>query len=75
LDYNSNNSFTVFSQNNNNNNNDQENKTNTWISEQDNLNITISLDPKVPVVDNKTKIIFDIRKLNSSVFLIIQMQE
>ena len=56
-----NNSFTVFSQSAN--NNEQENKTNTWISKRNNLNITMSLDPKVPVVDDKTKITFDTRKL------------
>jgi hypothetical protein len=60
--YNTNsNSFTVFSQSAN--NNEQENKTNTWISKRNNLNITMSLDPKVPVVDEKTKITFDTRKL------------
>lgn len=58
------NSFIVFSQIVNNNN--QDNKTNTWISKQDNLNITMNLYPKVPVVDEKTNITFDLRKLNSS---------
>ena len=65
LDYNITNSFFIFSSA---NNNDQENKANTWISKRDNLNITMSLEPKVPVIDEKTKIIFDIRKLNSSGF-------
>ena len=62
--YNTNNSFTVFSQSAN--YNDQENKINTWISKQNNLNITMNLNPKIPVVDEKTKITFDVRKLNSS---------
>lgn len=48
------------------NNNNQDNKTNTWISKQDNLNITMNLNPKVPVVDEKTNITFDLRKLNGS---------
>lgn len=64
--YNTNNSFTVFSQSAN--YNDQENKINTWISKQNNLNITMNLNPKIPVVDEKTKITFDVRKLNSSDF-------
>src|SRR5919112_5838672 len=38
----------------------------TWISKRENLNISITLDPKVPIVDQNTKIYFDIKKLNSS---------
>ena len=42
---------------------------NIWTSERNNLNITIKLVPKVPVIDQKTKILFDVRALNdSSVF-------
>ena len=41
-------------------------KNDTWISKQNNLNVTISLEPKVPVIDEKTAISFDIRKLNDS---------
>lgn len=41
-------------------------KNDTWVSKQDNLNVTISLQPKVPVIDEKTKIFFEIRKLNDS---------
>ena len=41
-------------------------KNNTWISKQNNLNITMSLMPKVPVIDEKTNISFEIRKLNGS---------
>ena len=37
-----------------------------WISKRENLNISISLDPKVPIVDQNTKISFDIKKLNPS---------
>lgn len=41
-------------------------KNDTWISRQNNLNVTISLEPKVPVIDEKTSISFEIRKLNDS---------
>jgi hypothetical protein len=39
----------------------------TWISKRENLNISLTLDPKVPIVDKNTKISFDIKKLNSSI--------
>ena len=39
----------------------------TWISKRENLNISITLDPKVPIVDKSTKISFDINKLNRSI--------
>ena len=45
---------------------DNDNKSNTWISRQNNLNITMSLDPAVPIIDQKTKMAFDVRKLNDS---------
>ncbi|MEJ7641945.1 MAG: hypothetical protein WKF36_07090 [Candidatus Nitrosocosmicus sp.] len=54
--------FLVLSQNKGNN----DNKSNTWISIQNNLNITMSLEPAVPIIDQKTKIAFDVRKLNGS---------
>lgn len=38
-----------------------------WISKRENLNISIKLEPKVPLVDQNTKIYFDIKKLNSSI--------
>ena len=41
-------------------------KNDTWVSKQNNLNVTISLEPKVPVIDEKTNILFEIRKLNDS---------
>jgi hypothetical protein len=41
-------------------------KNDTWISKQNNLNVTISLDPKVPVIDEKTDISFELRTLNDS---------
>ncbi len=42
---------------------------NTWISERDNLNITMKIMPGVPVIDEKTKISFEIRKLNDTKFI------
>lgn len=41
-------------------------KNNQWISERDNLNITIDLVPKIPVIDENTKISFEIRNLDNS---------
>lgn len=41
-------------------------KTDTRVSKQNNQNVTISLGPKVPVIDEKTVILFEIRKLNDS---------
>jgi len=37
----------------------------TWLSKRDNLNITIKLDPKVPIIDEWTIIQFEVRKLDS----------
>ncbi|HJR49310.1 MAG TPA: hypothetical protein VJ799_14210 [Nitrososphaeraceae archaeon] len=37
----------------------------TWLSKRDNLNITIKLDPKVPIIDKWTLIQFEVRKLDS----------
>ena len=42
-------------------------KTSTWISRQNNLNVTMQLDPEIPIIDQKTKLAFEIKKLNSSV--------
>ena len=33
-------------------------KVNSWISKKDNLNITITLDPKIPIVDKIDKDLF-----------------
>ena len=41
-------------------------KNDSWVSKQNNLNVTISLEPKVPVIDEKTSISFEVRKLNDS---------
>ena len=41
-------------------------KNDSWVSKQNNLNATISLEPKVPVIDEKTSISFEVRKLNDS---------
>ena len=37
----------------------------TWLSKRDNLNITIKLDPKIPIIDKWTLIHFEIHKLDS----------
>src|SRR5215207_7213981 len=42
---------------------------NTWISKRDDLNITMKIMPEVPVIDEKTKISFEIRKLSDSKFI------
>ncbi len=42
------------------------NKPNTWIIRQNNLNITMSLETAVPIIIQNTKIAFDARKLNDS---------
>ncbi len=39
---------------------------NVWTSERNNLNITMKLMPQVPIIDQKTKILFDVRTLNDS---------
>jgi hypothetical protein len=41
---------------------------NTWISKQNNLNITMSLKPEIPLIDQKAKILFEVKKLNESGF-------
>jgi hypothetical protein len=54
-------SSNVFSQT----ENIQEANKNSWISERDNLNVTMNLTPKVPTVDQPTEIQFDIRELDT----------
>jgi hypothetical protein len=39
----------------------------SWISKKDNLNMSIKLDPQTPIVDQNTKISFEIKKLNNSI--------
>ena len=57
----------VFSQNNKINVNPIVNS--TWISKRDNLNITISLTPQMPIIDQTTKINFEVKKLDNQGFL------
>ncbi len=57
----------VFSQNNKTNVNPIVNS--TWISKRDNLNITMSLIPQMPIIDQTTKINFEVKKLDSPGFL------
>ena len=57
----------VFSQSQNKDGNN--NRTNIWISKQNNLNINMNLQPRIPIIDQKTKISFEIKKIdNSSVY-------
>jgi hypothetical protein len=44
-------------------------KNDSWISVRDNLNITISLTPQVPIIDEYTKLSFDIKGLNDPLFI------
>lgn len=37
----------------------------TWASKRDNLKITIELDPKIPMIDEWTKILFEVSRLDS----------
>ena len=41
----------------------------TWISKRDNLNVTMSLIPQMPIIDQMTKINFEVKKLNNLGFL------
>jgi len=38
-----------------------------WISKKNNLNITIKIEPRTPIVDQDTKLTFDVKKLNNDV--------
>ncbi|MDF0680946.1 MAG: hypothetical protein P0116_08290 [Candidatus Nitrosocosmicus sp.] len=57
----------VFSQNNKINVNPIVNS--TWISKRDNLNVTMSLTPQMPIIDQTTKINFEVKKLDNQGFL------
>ena len=57
----------VFSQNNKINVNPIVNS--TWISKRDNLDITMSLTPQMPIIDQATKINFEVKKLDNQGFL------
>jgi hypothetical protein len=41
-------------------------KNDSWISERNDLNVTIQLVPKIPVIDETTKILFEVTNLNAS---------
>jgi hypothetical protein len=45
---------------------DATNNTKTWTSKRDNLNITMNLDPSIPIIDEKTQITFSVKKLNDT---------
>jgi hypothetical protein len=44
-------------------------KNDSWISVRDNLNTTINLTPQVPIIDENTKLSFDIKGLNDPLFI------
>ncbi|WP_458720430.1 hypothetical protein [Candidatus Nitrosocosmicus sp. R] len=44
-------------------------KNNSWISEQDNLNISLRLEPQVPIIDQVTRLSFEVRNLNDSTLI------
>jgi hypothetical protein len=44
-------------------------KNNSWISERDNLNISLRLDPQVPLIDQVTSLSFEVRNLNDSTLI------
>ncbi len=41
----------------------------TWIGKRDNLHVTMKITPEIPIIDEKTKISFEVRKLNDSKFI------
>ena len=41
-------------------------KNDNWISERDNLNISLRLEPQVPIIDQVTRLSFEVRNLNDS---------
>ena len=41
-------------------------KNDSWISERDNLKMTINLEPAVPIIDETTKISFEVKQFDSS---------
>ncbi len=60
---------TNTSPNSNNSNNTIANMTalHPWISKKNNLNITMKIEPRTPIVDQDTKLTFDVEKLNNDV--------
>ena len=43
---------------------------NTWISDRDNLKIVMKLEPEVPIIDQWTRIHFEIRNMTSDMFFL-----
>ena len=41
-------------------------KNDSWISKRDNLNVTLNLMPLLPVIDETTKLLFEVTYLNNS---------
>jgi len=44
-------------------------KNNSWISERDNLNISLRLEPQVPIIDQVTRLSFEVRNLSDSTLI------
>ena len=44
-------------------------KNNSWISEQDNLNISLRLEPQMPIIDEVTRLSFEVRNLSDSTLI------
>lgn len=44
-------------------------KNNSRISERDNLNISLKLEPQVPIIDQFTRLSFEVRNLNDSTLI------
>src|SRR5689334_22851179 len=44
-------------------------KNSIWISERDNLNISLKLEPQIPLVDETTKLFFEVRNLSDSTLI------
>lgn len=38
----------------------------TWISKRDSLNMSLSLEPKIPIIDQKTTFNLDVKKINDT---------
>jgi hypothetical protein len=59
----------IYSQNFKNNNNNASNNVYSKISKTDDLNITMQFEPKAPIANKQTKILFQINHLNGSSYL------
>lgn len=60
-------SFAQTNTNSNNNNITNMTTLHPWISKKNNLNISIKIDPPIPIIDQDTKITFQVKKLNNAI--------